>query len=96
MPIGQESYSRQGNIDLECDSKAKVIIYFISSPNTVTDKYYQTTAKHMGVKVKFHNQEIKPGQKLTLDAISGVTFHSVSLYSKLLMLKMGVVCFNIL
>ncbi|HEM7130989.1 TPA: hypothetical protein U2I51_000411 [Providencia rettgeri] len=71
MPIGTESQSEFVNIGLQCLSKAKVTLYFSDSPSDISSSVYATTASHMGVKVKLNDQEIKPGEKINMEAQTG-------------------------
>lgn len=73
MLIGSLTQAQIANIGLQCLSKAKVTLYFSDSPSGASDNVYATTASHMGVKVKLNKQEIKPGEKISMEAQMGNT-----------------------
>lgn len=82
MPIGTESQPKIANVDISCESKAKVTLYFNGIKADLSDNVYGTTANHMGVKVKLDDKEIKLGDKVSLEASQGITSYplSVSLF----------------
>ncbi|MEQ5731260.1 MULTISPECIES: hypothetical protein [Providencia] len=69
MLIGSLTQAQIANIGLQCLSKAKVTLYFSDSPSGASDNVYATTASHMGV----NKQEIKPGEKISMEAQMGNT-----------------------
>lgn len=71
MPIGTETEAQFATIGFRCLNEEKVTLYFSDSPSDISSSVYSTTASHMGVKVTLNDKEIKPGEKLNMNAFTG-------------------------
>lgn len=81
MAIGTETEAKTANIKLRCLEKAKVSFYFDNPQSDISSSVYKTQASHIGVKVKLDNGEIRPGEKVSREALGDQNFPlQVSLY----------------